>query len=67
MLTILGFILDSITMRIYLTELKQTKLKIQEALVMQHMGITIREIAELIGTLVFCCVTIQFGFVYIKL
>jgi hypothetical protein len=48
MLTFLGFILDSITMCIYLTELKRTKLKIQEALVMQHMGITIRKIAELI-------------------
>jgi hypothetical protein len=34
---------------------------------MQHMGITVRKIAELIGTLVLCCVAIQFGFVYTKL
>ena len=68
-LVFLGFVLDSVTMRVYLTEAKQEKIvsKIQSVLRNVRKGITIREFAKLIGLLVSSCIAIPFGMVYTKI
>ena len=68
-LVFLGFVLDSVTMRVYLTEAKQEKIvsKIQSVLKNVRKGITIREFAKLIGLLVSSCIAIPFSMVYTEI
>lgn len=68
-LQFLGFVLNSVSMRIYLTEIKQAKIKtsVEAVLSSQHKGVSIRKITVVLGPPVSACVAVSFGFVYKKI
>ena len=60
-ITFLGFVLDSVSMTIALTEDKKAKVKANCKALLPQTNTTITELAQLVGTLVSCLPGVQFG------
>ena len=60
-ITFLGFVLDSVSMTIALTEDKKAKVKANCKALLPQTNTTITELAQLVGTLVSCLPEVQFG------
>ena len=60
-ITFLGFVLDSVSMTIALTEDKKAKVKANCKALLPKTNTTITELAQLVGTLVSCLPGVQFG------
>ena len=60
-ITFLGFVLDSVSMTIALTEDKKAKMKANCKALLPKTNNTITELAQLVGTLVSCLPGVQFG------
>ena len=59
--TFLGFVLDSVTMTIALTDDKKAKVKANCQALLPKPNTTITELAQLVGMLVSCLPGVQFG------
>ena len=65
-LEFLGFILDSVSMTVSLTEVKKIKIKEECQLLRENKQPTIREVAHVIGLLVSAFPAVQFGPLYYR-
>ena len=61
---LLGFVLDSVSMTITLTDDKKAKVRANCQALLPKPNTTITELAQLVGTLVSCLPQVQFGNLY---
>ena len=65
-LTHLGFVLNSVTMKVKLSDKKRSKVKELCTLNLKRIDMIIRDIAKLVGTLVACFPAIEYGPLYYR-